>query len=378
MYGGRESSTCCNWRKHMQIIKHQQIKKTSSSFWQHMCCKYSQCTYNQDVKQKNNSSPFRSSTTLLTSRHWTITGPSQVCHLLGSPWNIYIVICAICSVSIFSWVVSICSVFLYLVALWVFAARFCILLCCEYLQHFFCIWLHCEYFQHVFVFGCVVSICSVFLYLVALWVFAACFCIWLRCEYLQRVSVFGCVVSICSAFLHLVALWVFAVRFYIWLCCEYLQRFFCIWLHCEYFQHVFVFGCVVSICSVFLYFVFAAFFCIWLRFEYLQHVSVFGCVVSICSPFSAFGCIVSIFSTFLYLVALWVFSARFCIWLCCEFLQRLYLIIPFFFFLELWDINLQLPSLNASLYLTILTDSDFFPLVAERAQRAATEENTCK
>ncbi len=27
---GRESSTCCNFRKHMQIKKHQQIKKTSS------------------------------------------------------------------------------------------------------------------------------------------------------------------------------------------------------------------------------------------------------------------------------------------------------------------------------------------------------------
>ncbi len=42
-YGGRESSTRCNFRKHMQIKKmHQQIKKTSSSFWQHTRCKSSQ------------------------------------------------------------------------------------------------------------------------------------------------------------------------------------------------------------------------------------------------------------------------------------------------------------------------------------------------
>ncbi len=36
-YGGRESSMRCKWKK-----KHMQIKKTSSSIWQHMCCKYSQ------------------------------------------------------------------------------------------------------------------------------------------------------------------------------------------------------------------------------------------------------------------------------------------------------------------------------------------------
>ncbi len=52
--------------------------------------------------------------------------------------------------------------------------------------------------------------------------FAACFCIWLCCEYLQRVSVLGCVASICSKFLYLVVLRVFAALFYIWLYCEYL------------------------------------------------------------------------------------------------------------------------------------------------------------
>ncbi len=46
-YGGRESSTCCNLRKHMQIEKHLQINKTSSSVWQHMCCKYSQHKHKQ-------------------------------------------------------------------------------------------------------------------------------------------------------------------------------------------------------------------------------------------------------------------------------------------------------------------------------------------
>ncbi len=49
--------------------------------------------------------------------------------------------------------------------------------CCGYLKHFRC----------------------------GLCVFAACFCIWLCCAYLQHVSVFGCVVRI-------------AARFYIWLC----------------------------------------------------------------------------------------------------------------------------------------------------------------
>ncbi len=98
------------------------------------------------------------------------------------------------------------------------------------------IWLCCEHLQCVSLFGCVVSICSAFLYLVVLWAFAVRFFIWLCCEHLQCVSLFGCVVSICSVFLYLVVLWAFAVRFFIWLCCEHLQ---CVSL----------FGCVVSICS---------------------------------------------------------------------------------------------------------------------------------
>ncbi len=89
-------------------------------------------------------------------------------------------------------------------------------------QRFF-IWLCCEHLQCVSLFGCVVSICSAFLYLVVLWAFAVRFLIWLCCEHLQCVSLFGCVVSICSAFLYLVVLWAFAVRFFIWLCCEHLQ-----------------------------------------------------------------------------------------------------------------------------------------------------------
>ncbi len=75
-------------------------------------------------------------------------------------------------------VVSICTTFLYLFALWVFAA-------------WFCICLHCEYLQHGSVFVCTVSICSMVLYLFALWVFAAWFCICLHCEYLQHGSVFA-------------------------------------------------------------------------------------------------------------------------------------------------------------------------------------------
>ncbi len=133
----------------------------------------------------------------------------------------------------------------------------------------------CVYLQHVSVFGCVVCICSTFLYLIVLRVFAACFCILLRCEYLQHVSVFGCVACICSTFLYLIVLRVFAARFYIWLC-----------------------------------------------YVYLQHVSVFGCVACICSTFRCL-IVACICSMFLYLAALHVFAARFCIWLCCMYLLRM-------------------------------------------------------
>ncbi len=65
------------------------------------------------------------------------------------------------------------------------------------------------------------------------------FFVWLCCEYLQCVSLFGCVVSICSAFLYLVVLWVFAVRFFIWLCCEHLQHLLSNWWRCFLDLHVF-------------------------------------------------------------------------------------------------------------------------------------------
>ncbi len=168
-----------------------------------------------------------------------------------------------------------------------FHTVFCIFI----LNTFWCIcahlcWLHCEYLQHISVFGCVVSICSTFLYLVALWVFAAHFCIWLRCGYLQRISVF--LLSIYSAFLYLVALWVFAAHFCIWFCWVFTVHF-CIWLCWEFLQWVSVLGSLVSICSVFLYSVvlwdFAARFCIWFC---------------------------------------WVLTVHFCIWLRCEYLQRIY------------------------------------------------------
>ncbi len=105
------------------------------------------------------------------------------------------------------------------------------------------------------------SICSAFLYLVVLRVFAVHFCIWLCCEYLQSISVFGCATSIGSAFLYLVAFRVFAEHFCIWLCCEYLQ-------------HVSAFLLVA-------FQVYAERFCIWLHSTYLQSVSVFGSVVPI-------------------------------------------------------------------------------------------------
>ncbi len=113
------------------------------------------------------------------------------------------------------------------------------------------------------------GICSAFLYLFVLWVFAERFFICLCCGYLQRVSLFVCVVGICRAFLYLFVLWVFAERFFIWLCCEYLQS-------------VSLFGCVVSIFSVcvvkltkVVFLICRRFFSICSAFLYL--------VVSICS-----------------------------------------------------------------------------------------------
>ncbi len=44
-YGGRESSTCCNFRKHMQI------KETSSSIWQRTRCKCSQHNQKRNALQ---------------------------------------------------------------------------------------------------------------------------------------------------------------------------------------------------------------------------------------------------------------------------------------------------------------------------------------
>ncbi len=56
-------------------------------------------------------------------------------------------------------------------------------------------------FLYLFVLS-IYSVVSVFVCVV----FTACFCICLCCEYLQRVSVFVCVVSICSMFLYLFVL----------------------------------------------------------------------------------------------------------------------------------------------------------------------------
>ncbi len=70
----------------------------------------------------------------------------------------------------------------------------------------FCIWLCCEYLQHISELGCVVSVCRAFLYFVVLLVFAGSLCIWLCCVYLQGISVFGCVVSMCMAFLYFIVL----------------------------------------------------------------------------------------------------------------------------------------------------------------------------
>ena len=74
-----------------------------------------------------------------------------------------------------------------------------------------------------------------------------------------------------------------------------------------------VYATQVTFCSAFLYslvlWLFAACSCIFLCCDFLQRVSVFACVVTFCS-------------VFLYLLVLWLFAACFCICLCCDFLQR--------------------------------------------------------
>ncbi len=155
---------------------------------------------------------------------------------------------------------------------------------CEHLQRVFSNWWSCFlnlqvfffYLQHVSLFGCVVSICSTFL----------CLC----CEYLLHVFCF------CSTFIYLVVFWAFAARVLSnwWSCFLNLQVFFSIW-------------------SVFLYL-----FVLWVfaaHFLFLQHIYLFGCVVSICSTFLCLCCeylqhIFCFCSTFIYLVVLWAFAAH--------------------------------------------------------------------
>ncbi len=105
---------------------------------------------------------------------------------------------------------------------------------------FLFIWLYCEHLQHVFC-----QIDEV--------VFLICMCFFSIC------SVFLCVVSICSTFLCVVSI---------------CSMFLCVVSICS------VFLCVVSICSMFLF---------------LQHVYLFGCVMSICS-----GCVFKLIKTFFF------------------------------------------------------------------------------
>ncbi len=101
-YGGRESSTCCNFRKHMQI------KETSSSIWQRTCCKCSQ------HNQKRNA--------LQIKCIW-LWAFAACCEHLQHVACCFICLCCehLQCVSLFVCVVSICGVFLYLFVLGAFA-----------------------------------------------------------------------------------------------------------------------------------------------------------------------------------------------------------------------------------------------------------------
>ncbi len=179
-YGGWESSTRCNFRKHMQIEK----------------------------APANQENIFISLTTHMLQMLTTQTNKEMRCKCLQHN-----------QIKNF-----ICSTFLCLVVLWVFAVRFFICLCCEHLQRVLSNW-------------------SCFFNLQVFFLFAVHFFVWLCCEYLQCVSLFGCVVRICSAcvvklmklfffirrcFFYLFVLWAFAARMLSnwWSCFLNLQAFF--------------------------------------------------------------------------------------------------------------------------------------------------------
>ncbi len=99
-YGGRESSARCNFRKHMQI------KETTSSIWQHSCCKCSQ--HNQ---KKRNALQIEKNTCKLRKRFRQFDNA----HAANAHNTTKKETC--CKINIFDCVVSICSVFLYLFVL---------------------------------------------------------------------------------------------------------------------------------------------------------------------------------------------------------------------------------------------------------------------
>ncbi len=122
----------------LQIKKRMQIKKSSSYIWQHTCCKYSQkylfkCGYtngNQKAPPKKKLLHLYYNKTMVNFYYVGVILALLVSSHCG--------LCYLQSVFVFVFVVSICSMFLYLYLL---------------------------YLQSVFVFVFVVSICSVFLYL---------------------------------------------------------------------------------------------------------------------------------------------------------------------------------------------------------------------
>ncbi len=122
-YGGQES---CNFRKHMQIEKHQQIKKIFSSVCQQMVQmlttqtnKHTHCKCSQHKQIKKHAANAHNTTKyiLFAARLFV---------------DCVVSICSMCVVKMTKVVFLICRVFFR------FATRFFFWLCCEHLQHVRC------------------------------------------------------------------------------------------------------------------------------------------------------------------------------------------------------------------------------------------------
>ncbi len=130
-YGGWESSTHCKYKKRLQI------KKTTSSIWQHARCKCSQ--HNQKKKRAANRKQrlqIKKTTFIHLTTHTLLMLTTQPKKKRAANK-------------------------MYLVVLWAFAVCFFICLCCEHLHHLLSNWWRCFLDLLVlFLFACLFWSCS--------------------------------------------------------------------------------------------------------------------------------------------------------------------------------------------------------------------------